>query len=358
MLSASGDVETEEICSGTSLSVSSSVKETKRGLIAEYLEYKLGNAKFALTPKTEKANEFELNANVGTFRFKRNIGRKWPIPGPIKSYSFPDQAKTYFQNAGFLSDLEKTYDDLIDKIYYLGPLRDYPKRQYLLADIKPRDVGIKGENSISAIRAMTASGERRKSKIKGRLKPFQEIIAYWLEQLGLVSHFQVSEISKGTNLWQALVKTRPSGPYVKLTDVGFGISQVLPVITLLQYVPERSTVLIEQPEIHLHPLAQANLADLVINAVRTRNIQVIIESHSEHFLLRLQRRIAEGEIDHSNVKLYFCDAPRGNSHLHQLDLDLYGNILNWPENFMGDQFGETVSAELARLKRQQEQTSK
>ena len=130
------------------------------------------------------------------------------------------------------------------------------------------------------------------------------------------------------------------------------MSQVLPVITLLHYVPEGSTVILEQPEIHLHPLAQANLADVIINVAINRKIQVVLESHSEHFLLRLQTRIAEDVISSSDVKLYFCDAPNGVSEVRRLEIDLLGSIQNWPKNFMGDSFGETVNAELARLKRQ------
>jgi predicted ATPase len=128
---------------------------------------------------------------------------------------------------------------------------------------------------------------------------------------------------------------------------------VLPVITLLQYVPERATVIFEQPEIHLHPLAQAGLADVIINAVRHRNVQVILESHSEHLLLRLQRRIAERKIRAQRVRLYFAEAEDGASSLEPLRLDEYGNITNWPAKFMGDAFNETAEAELARLRRMQ-----
>jgi predicted ATPase len=116
-------------------------------------------------------------------------------------------------------------------------------------------------------------------------------------------------------------------------------------------VPEGSTVILEQPEIHLHPLAQAGLADVIIQAATHRNVQVILESHSEHLLLRLQRRIAEGAISDDTVKLYFCDAQKGSSTLTPLDVDLYGSIHNWPDKFMGDAFTETAEAELARLRR-------
>ena len=138
---------------------------------------------------------------------------------------------------------------------------------------------------------------------------------------------------------------------VPLTDVGTGVSQVLPVITLLQYVPEGATVLLEQPEIHLHPSAQAGLADVIINAVLHRKVQVVLESHSEHLLLRLQRRMAEEAITADQVRLYFAKPEKGASVLDPLQIDEYGNITNWPDRFMGDAFTETAEAELARLKR-------
>jgi predicted ATPase len=171
--------------------------------------------------------------------------------------------------------------------------------------------------------------------------------------MGLIHSFQVTEIAKGSNRWQARLRTRPDSAEVLLTDVGFGVSQVLPVITLLYYVPEGSTVILEQPEIHLHPLAQAHLADLILNVTRHRKIQVILESHSEHLLLRLQRRVAEDETGETSreVKLYFCDLIDGKSSLLPLELDLLGRIHNWPKNFMGDAFGETAAAERARLER-------
>jgi predicted ATPase len=177
------------------------------------------------------------------------------------------------------------------------------------------------------------------------------MVAHWLKHLGLIHTFQVEEIAPGSNRWQARVVTRHGGSEVLLTDVGFGVSQVLPVITLLLYVPEGSTVLLEQPEIHLHPLAQANLADVLIYAATHRRVQVLLESHSEHLLLRLQRRVAEEALSGNDVKLYFCDIKAGRSVLTPLELDLLGQIGNWPDHFMGDAFGEAAEAERARLRR-------
>ncbi|MER8443120.1 DUF3696 domain-containing protein [Mesorhizobium sp. M1066] len=343
------------VASGAKLTLETEINAYQQAPRARSLAYTLGNFRFSLAPRKAETSEFDLRATPldgkGDFRFVRTSGRKWQLPGPIKSYAFPDQARTYFQNAGFLADLEAAYEAEFDKIYYLGPLREFPQRDYLWARSRPTDVGRRGEKAVDAILAATEASETRNLKVKAHHKPFQEMIAHWLREMGLIEEFRVKEIGEGSNRWQALVKTRAGASEVLLTDVGFGVSQVLPVVTLLQYVPEGSTVILEQPEIHLHPLAQAGLADVIIQAATHRRVQVILESHSEHLLLRLQRRIAEESISANDVKLYFCDAQKGDSHLTELEVDLFGNILNWPDRFMGDAFNETAKAELARLKR-------
>jgi predicted ATPase len=215
------------------------------------------------------------------------------------------------------------------------------------------DVGDKGEYAVEAILAAARRGERLQRPGSAKTRPFEEVIAFWLKRLGLISSFIVRPIAKNTSIYRALVQVGASGPEVPLTDVGFGISQVVPVVTLLHYVPQGSTVILEQPEIHLHPLAQAELADLLIWVAEHRRIQIVVESHSEHLLLRLQRRVAEQQISNADVALYFAVPGPTHSNLQMLDLNLYGQIENWPAKFMGDAFGETVEAEKARLIRMQ-----
>jgi predicted ATPase len=345
------------ISKGDELTFSSEIRVRQRAPYSTKIAYRLGEMTFALESREEKSSAFELRAKSTAeepaFRFVRTQGRAWQLPGPIKSYAFPDQARTFFQNSGFLADLEAQYEGALDNIYYLGPLRTPPKRDYLWARSRPTDVGTSGEKTVDAILSATEAKEFRNVKPKAKLRPFQEMIGYWLREMNMIYNFRVEEIADGSNLWKTYVQTRFGASEVQLTDVGFGVSQVLPVITLLQYVPSGSTVVLEQPEIHLHPLAQAALADVIIQAAVHRNVQVILESHSEHLLLRLQRRIAEEQVSADDVKLYFCDAPSGASHLEELKLDLFGNISNWPNRFMGDAFGETAAAEVARLKKMQ-----
>ena len=121
----------------------------------------------------------------------------------------------------------------------------------------------------------------------------------------------------------------------------------------------------EQPEIHLHPSAQANLADVMIDVIRSkeqekgegvaRNIQLLIETHSEHFLRRLQRRIVEGKVHPDEVALYFVNTDTKPFSLEELQVNEYGEIKNWPKNFFGDQMGDILArADKANQKRQKQ----
>ena len=164
-------------------------------------------------------------------------------------------------------------------------------------------------------------------------------------------------ISKGGKLFQVWVRRNPRAPEVLITDVGFGVSQILPVIVLCYYAPEGSTLILEQPEIHLHPRVQAGLADVFIDAAKTRGVQIIVESHSEHLLRRLQRRVAEEQLSADETALYFAATKDGESLLTTLELDLFGTIKNWPEGFFGDELGEIAATSKAALRRRSKTAS-
>jgi predicted ATPase len=113
----------------------------------------------------------------------------------------------------------------------------------------------------------------------------------------------------------------------------------------------------KQPDIHLHPRVQAELADVFIAAVQAkedrspRAIQLIVESHSEHFLNRLQRRIAEASVDPAKIAIYFATTVAGTSRIEELRLDRFGEIENWPDDFFGDEMGEISARSKAALQR-------
>jgi hypothetical protein len=339
---------------GDSLQTSCEVGLRQERLWPHLLAYRFSEADFSLKAQPSPGDKFFLEThNDRGFQFKRNKGRAWSLPDPVKTHLFPDEVRHFYRNAGFLSRFELAYERLMDSIYYLGPLRDYPRREYGWTGSSPDDVGQRGELTIGAMLSATRDSQMRSLGHRRRRKPFQEMIAHWLSELRLIQDFRLEEIAAGTNLYRAVVKTSRWSVPTALTDVGFGVSQVLPAVVLLYYVPEGSTVLLEQPEIHLHPAVQSGLADVMLSVAKARNVQIIVESHSEHLLRRLQRRVAEGEASSEDVKMYFVSPSGYKARLSDLTLNTWGEIENWPERFFGDEMGEIGAIATASLRRRQ-----
>lgn len=292
-----------------------------------------------------------------TYKLVRTTGRAWPVEELDKFYRISDQSRARFQNADFLADFALETEAILNGLYYLGPLRDHPKRIYQWSGDRPESVGMKGELAIAAVLAAAAESRKLNRGYKQGIQPFETFVAKWLQDLGVIDSFTVKPVSEGRKEYEVLVKTHRSGSEVKISDVGIGVSQVLPALVQAFYCPPNSTVWMEQPEIHLHPQVQSELADVFISAIkarengRERNVQLIIESHSEHFLNRLQRRIAEGEITPDDVSIYFCKRFAGNTELEPLAVNIYGDIENWPENFFGYEMAEIAARTKAAIER-------
>jgi predicted ATPase len=324
-------------------------------LAVSSLAYDVTDNRFVLKRKGQSGAKYELTNEGEGIRFIRTQGRAWDLPAPVKFYGFPDQVYAYYQNAGFLSDLQLAFENLFGRLYYLGPLREFPQRHYAWKGSEPADMGRRGERVVDALLASQQNGAYISPGYKRKRQTLEERVAHWLKELGLIYDFKVEPIAKGNNIYQVRVQKTPTSAEVLITDVGFGVSQILPVLVLCYYVPEGSIVLLEQPEIHLHPSVQSGLADVFVDAVKNRNVQIVVESHSEHLLRRLQRRVADETITPEQTSLYFCDTTDAGSRLTDLDVDLFGRIRNWPKDFFGDEFGEMAAITNAVMERKKGQ---
>ena len=324
------------------------VKEFAYSFAHDGKPYRFG---MALTENSRAARESTYDLISEGYEFRRERGRAWPLPAPIKSYGFPPQAIGYFQNAGFLSEFALAFEELFGQVYYLGPLREYPHRTYTWAGDRPQDVGRRGELAVHALLAARRQGQMI-GRGKGRRKQtLEERVAQWLQDLDMIDGFDLRQIAENRQEYEVRVRRAPKAAEVAITDVGFGVSQVLPVLVLCYYAPEHSTIILEQPEIHLHPSVQAGLADVFVDAAKHRKVQIILESHSEYLLRRLQRRIAEGELEARDATLYFAEMSDGASRAQRLELDLFGSITNWPADFFGDAMGDLVAQAEAEIRR-------
>lgn len=285
-----------------------------------------------------------------------------PLQAPDKFYRLSDPTRARYENAEFATDFALSTEAMLHGLHHLGPLRDSPRRLYQWSGDAPEDVGQRGEQAIAALLAATQQQRIISSSPDDPGQRFDACIASWLQRLGIISSFAVKPIAVGRKEFEVLVRTHPQAGEVKISDVGFGVSQILPVLVQAFYGQPNTTVWMEQPEVHLHSQVQAELADALIAAVQAyeqgqpRGVQIIVESHSEHLLNRIQRRIAEGSIAAEEVAVYFCRRSDSASELEPLRLNAYGEIENWPENFFGDEMADIAArTQAAMQKRRQAQ---
>lgn len=273
---------------------------------------------------------------------------------PERSVGLSAEAVAAFGLAGaMVQDWALLLTRELQAIGYLGPLRDSPARTYAWNGQMPGQVGVKGELAVQALLASANLSLKEDSPFaRGDLV---ERASTWLKKMEVADGLVLERQGKSSSYEVVVVR---GGQRANLVDVGFGVSQVLPVIALAYFVPKGSTIILEQPEIHLHPLAQTALADLFVEVARERKVQFLVETHSEHLFRRLQSRIADMTMTPDQCALYFVDhAQDGSALLKTLDVDEFGRVKNWPPRFFGDAMGEVERQTRQALLRKQRERS-
>ncbi len=268
---------------------------------------------------------------------------------PERSVSLSAEAIVMLgQDGNLLEDLSLSIRRELENIVYLGPLRRKPERDYVWNKSKPGELGSDGHRAIDVLLASTLMrGEDQNRIIEG--------VSRWLVRMKVADKLEVKQLGRSTRY--ELVVHR-DGVEANLRDVGIGISQVLPVLTIAYFAPRGSTIMLEEPEIHLHPLAQSVLAELFVEVSKERNVQFIIETHSEHLFRRMQTLIARQQITTNEAAMYFVEREGKAANMRVLELDDFGRVKNWPEGFFGDALGETREQTALVIKRAKELRSR
>lgn len=268
----------------------------------------------------------------------RRVGRPFE---PERSVGFSAHAVAALGTDGpDAQDIALALTRELQQLSYLGPHRSVPARFYAWTGRSPGALGSSGEHAIPALIASLAGRHLDESE-RGRLI---ERVSGGLARLGVADKMEIERL--GTTAYQVVITIE--GQRSNLLDVGFGVSQVLPVITLAYFAPEGSTVILAEPELNLHPLAQSSLGDLFVEIARERNVQFLVETHSEHLFRRIQTLIAEERITPAECSLYFASRTDGACALEPLIVNEYGRVANWPDKFFGDTAGE-VERQMERM---------
>lgn len=284
----------------------------------------------------------DLNSGVGfrpAFRCGLIPGR---LLGLVRDSDFlrstmDDYDNVESPNEGILQDawdrfsrkLEFRLRSQFQSLAYVGPLRREPQRFERFFPTTGRNVGQQGESTLSLL----YSNQRYVQRVNNYLQSME--LPYEIR----VRSVQSDE-TLGSLIYMSLVNRK--GVQLAPTDVGVGYSQVLPLITQ-SVTAQGSLVCVEQPELHLHPAVQSRLADVFIESARAgNNVQYIIETHSEHLILRIMRRIREGRLSSADVQVLYVDQDQdGYSSAVDLPLDDHGDFTRaWPRGFFDERISE------------------
>lgn len=224
-------------------------------------------------------------------------------------------------------------------IKLLGPLRVPPNRTYLYSGEVSEKIGAKGQFALQNYAALLKS---RKKEDMEKVKSINNS----LYKLGFIKELNTQKI--GTRHYEFWTKHKESSFRANLADTGFGASQVIPVVILLYTSPPDSTLLFEQPELHLHPAGQAELGSIFAKTCSPEK-RIIIETHSENLILRIQTEVAKGNLKPSDVVVYYIKPNSSGHQITTIPLNEKGEFLaEWPKGFFEENYIESLKLSKAR----------
>lgn len=249
-------------------------------------------------------------------------------------------------------DRQYMIDYFSRSVYYLGPLRANPKRVYARSShLSAGQIDLKGEHTADILetnrdRIIRYIPSAALSLSEDNHEPIEcsllEALIDWIGYLGIAE--SIMTVNKG-KYGIELGVTMENGVIISdLTQVGVGVSQVLPILVTALLAEPDTTLIFEQPELHLHPKVQSCIADFFLSMTLLGK-QCLVETHSEHFINRIRLRIAEAPEASSlrdATSIYFVEKEQGWSSFREIQIDEYGGIQVWPEGFFDEQHNETA----------------
>ena len=251
--------------------------------------------------------------------------------------------------------LELVREFFTSSVKYLGPLRDEPKPVYpLVGAADPGDVGFKGEHTAAVLDvhrnmpiAYVPSGVFDEARLNPVSRPttLLKAVLDWLSYMGVGTQIETQD--RGKLGHELRIATSDAPAYHDLTQVGVGVSQVLPILVLSLLADPGSTLIFEQPELHLHPRVQTRLADFFVSMTQLGK-QCVVETHSEYLINRLRylAAVSHGKGISDSVIIYFVEKGGARSTYTKVRIDEYGTIPNWPRGFFDE--SEELAAEVLR----------
>lgn len=329
-----------------SIDIRFKLNKTSKIIFVDFIKIYDTENTFSLSlEKAKTTSSYKLRTNIDTKYLRVNyskyitltFNRFWPDEFEILDVFYPEDFQdTKKRNINsFLSEIISEVNYVLLKsfkeIAYIGPLREHPRSYYEFSGEIPNNVGTKGENTFTFMSL--------RSKSRRLILLLENSINKWLKALGFNASISIITIEKGY-LYKVVVNNLWSEIQNNITHYGFGLSQFLPILVQTLAPEGGPLILIEQPELHLNPKIQSEIADLFIQASKKK--QFVIETHSEHLITRLQRRVAEGIIGKDKISIYYFEKGSSGIEVRNIRMNHYGEIPQWPKHFFDEEYRERL----------------
>ena len=237
------------------------------------------------------------------------------------------------------------------RVVYVQAERVGPRKSYPLSEVLARrgDLGVRGEFAWNYLNdhqdeLLEVNDPRCGNKAGRRLL---DVVDYWMQDVSPGAHLQLESVPAADAVIAGFTFSRPGDVATqrhRATNVGFGLSYVLPVILGLLASPG-ALCLIENPEAHLHPRGQTRLAELAVRAA-VSGVQVFVETHSDHFMDGVRIAVRDGLIAPESIAVHYFERSEGRTVVSSPVLDADGRLSRWPAGFF-DQHEENLARLLA-----------
>jgi predicted ATPase len=233
---------------------------------------------------------------------------------------------------------ETAFKFFVNRVRYLSANRVAPTALFQLGIINQwSEVGTDGSNVAAALDTFRDKNILywHPKEVREQQGKLIDVVLIWLRYFGLIENIQTKDYGKlGTFL---SIKSFGVDKELDLTSVGFGTSQILPIVVQGLLTPPGGLFIVEQPEVHMHPKVQSQLAHFFF-ALSKIGVQCIAETHSEYIVNQLRLLIAQGnEVLRQQTRIYFAKRTQeSGTEFEEIQVDRGGRILNWPEDFMDE----------------------
>ena len=302
-----------------------------------------------ISTKNKSLTQFTVETDG--YLLRKRTGRPWLQQHPKYFYGFSEELNTYYKNSSGLFDLNKAHEATLRNIYYVGSDRRRFNALHVWSGLRQVNVGHDGSHTVNvllgSVRKEISLGERRRNQ------PVQAIINDLLQRLQLAHAMHLEDIEAVENGYSIKITARKSKQVVNLPEAGKAIAQVLPILVQCFCAPSNSTIVLDAIETHLSHQSQALIADVLLDVIRSkedgedRNIQLIVSTHSEAFLRRIQRRVAEGNIPTDMVCAYHTTNYRRGVNIQPIPLITANQLHNLGPYFTSEDDDRQLTIEVA-----------